>query len=465
MDIARQVSEESGGGKPATGLDGPTLRAVRESMQVPLRRIARQAGMSHGHLSKVERGEHGRPVTPAIMAAYERVTGVRLAEAALTVAERRDRDTGRRGKSWRPGQLTDMRRQAYNAAIGAITIGGHLGEPVSRLIDSTGRPVTPTPPEAGDIAQLEQLVGLLTELDLRYGGGLVSQVSKALLRWAVVMLDTAGMDAPVVTRLYGAVGGLAARAGWAAFDVAAHEAARSLFRLALYAAARAGDPHLRAHVLADVAAQHNQLGYHQDALSVIRLGEGDERVAPGVRMVLHGAKARAYAAVGELAACRGQVELAEHAHAQAIESPDRAEPVPDWVDRLADPAHLYAATGHALAGLAQHTGEPADLQQAGMRLSRAVAGFDPASHARPRGLCLARLATLQLTAGELDQAVHWARHTLAEAGGIRSARLAHAIAAIRTAADQYADHPAIRDLITDIDALNDHSGPSDSQVE
>jgi hypothetical protein len=31
--------------------------------------------MSHGHLSKVERGEHGRPVTPAIIAAYERVTG------------------------------------------------------------------------------------------------------------------------------------------------------------------------------------------------------------------------------------------------------------------------------------------------------------------------------------------------------------------------------------------------------
>jgi hypothetical protein len=53
--------------------------------------------MSHGHLSKVERGEHGRPVTPAITAAYERVTGVKLAEAAASVAERRDRDTGRRG--------------------------------------------------------------------------------------------------------------------------------------------------------------------------------------------------------------------------------------------------------------------------------------------------------------------------------------------------------------------------------
>jgi transcriptional regulator with XRE-family HTH domain len=345
-----------------TNLDGPTLRAVRESIGVPLRRIARQAGMSHGHLSKVERGEHGRPVTPAIVAAYERVTGVRLAEAAAGVAARRDRDTGRRGRSWRPGHLTDMRRQAFNAAVGAITIGGHLGEPVGRLIDSTGRPVTPTPPELVDVAQLEQVTGLLTGLDLRYGGGLVSQLSKALLRWAVVMLDAVGMADPLPARLYAAVGALAARAGWAAFDVAAHEAARSLFRLALYTAARAGDPSLRAHVLADVAAQHNQLGYHQDALELIRLAEGDERVAPGVRMVLHGVKARAYAAAGELAACRRHIALAEQAHERTTVAgaaggagPDRQPPA--WVCRLASPAQLDATTGHALAMLALRTGE------------------------------------------------------------------------------------------------------------
>jgi transcriptional regulator with XRE-family HTH domain len=419
-------------------------------MDVPLRRIARQAGMSHGHLSKVERGEHGRPVTPAIMAAYERVTGVKLAEAAAGVAERRDRDTGRRGKSWRPGQLTDMRRRAYNAAIGAITIGGQLGEPVSRLIDSTGRPVTPTPPEDGDVAQLEHVAAVLTALDLRYGGGLVSQLSKALLRWAAVMLDAANMAGQVETRVNAAVSVLAARAGWSAFDVAAHEAARSLFRLALYTAVRAGDPHLRAHVLADVAAQHNQLGYHQDALEVIRLGEGDERVAPPVRMILHGVKARAYAAVDLLPACRQQVALAEHAHA--------AEPVgevPDWVGWLADPVHLHATTGHAMAALARRTGYPGDLADAVQRLSRAVTGFDPDTHARARALCLARLADLQLAVGDLDQGVHWARQVLAAASGIRSARLTHAISTIRaTATTHHPGQPAIIELVADIGAVN-----------
>jgi transcriptional regulator with XRE-family HTH domain len=428
------------------GLDGPTLRAVRESIGVPLRRIARQAGMSHGHLSKVERGEHGRPVTPAILSAYERVTGVKLSEAAATVAERRDRDTGRRGKSWRPGQLTDMRRRGYNAAIGAITIGGHLGEPVSRLIDSTGRPVTPTPPELVDLAQLEQVTDLLTGLDLRYGGGLVSQLSKALLRWAVVMLDAVGMAEPVPARLNAAVSALASRAAWSAFDVAAHEAARSLFRLALYTAARAQEPSLRAHVLADVAAQHNQLGYHQDALEVVRLGEGDERVAPGVRMVLHGVKARAYAAVGELAACRRHIELAEQAQATA------SGHVPGWIGRLADPAHLYAATGHAMAGLARRTGEPADQLEAQRRLAAAIDGFDPEWHARARALCAARLAVLHLAVGDLELGTQRTRQVLAAAAGIRSARLTYAITEIRTTATGHPDQPALQALVEEIDA-------------
>jgi signal transduction histidine kinase len=84
-------------------------------------------------------------------------------------------------------------------------------------------------------------------------------------------------------RLAAAVGALAARAGWAAFDVAAHEAGRSLFRLALHTAARAGDPDLRAHILVEVAAQHSypgNPGYPEDGLEIIRMVEsGGAKVA------------------------------------------------------------------------------------------------------------------------------------------------------------------------------------------
>jgi hypothetical protein len=413
-------------------------------MGVPLRRIARMAGMSHGHLSKVERGEYGRPVTPAIMAAYERVTGVRLAEAVVAVAERGGKPAARRGKVWRPGELTDMRRRAYNAAIAALTIGGHLGEPFGRLLDSTGRPLTPAPPDAADVAQLGQLAELVTALDLRHGGGLMSQVGKSLLRWAVIMLDAMEMDDRVSRALHAVVGGLALRSAWSAFDTASHEAARTLFRLALYAAGRAGDPDLRAHVLADVAAQHNYLGYHEDCLEIIRFAEGDERVTPAVRMVLHGVKARAYGAIGQDDACRRHIDLAEQAFTSA---PD----VPGWVGRLRDPAHLAAMTGHAIAELVHNgAGDDADAAEAQKRLGQAVETFDPASHAR--ALCTTRLAMLHLRADETEPGVHWARQALDSAANVYSARLFRDLATIRAiAADQEA--PLLRELVTDIDVL------------
>jgi transcriptional regulator with XRE-family HTH domain len=428
-----------------TGYDGPTLRAVRESMGVPLRRIARMAGMSHGHLSKVERGEYGRPVTPAIMAAYERVTGVRLADAVVAVAERGGKPAARRGKIWRPGELTDMRRRAYNAAIAALTIGGHLGEPFGRLLDSTGRPLTPAPPDAADVAQLGQIAELVTALDLRHGGGLMSQVGKSLLRWAVIMLDAMDMDDRVSRQLHAVVGGLALRSAWSAFDTASHEAARTLFRLALYAAGRAGDPDLRAHVLADVAAQHNYLGYHEDCLEIIRFAEGDERVTPPVRMALHGVKARAYGAIGEGEACRRHIDLAEQAFSSAHD-------VSGWVGRLRHPAHLAAMTGHAMAELAHSTGAGADPREAHERLTRAVDTYDAATHNRALALCTTRLAMLHLRADDPEQAVHWARRALESTTNVYSARLFRDLATIRAlAADR--DAPILQELVTDIDAL------------
>jgi transcriptional regulator with XRE-family HTH domain len=430
------------------GLDGPTLRAVRENMGVPLRRIARLAGMSHGHLSKVERGEHGRPVTPAILAAYQRVTGVKLDEAAADVAERRDRDTGRRGgRTWAPGQLTDMRRQSYNAAIGAIAIGGHLGEPVSRLIDSTGRPVTPIPPEDLDVTQLEQAVALLAELDLRHGGGLVYQMSKAILRWAATMLDAPRTPPPVQTRLAATVSALSHRAGWAAYDVAAHEPARSLYRLALHAATSGGDPHLRAHILADVAAQHNQLGYHHDALAVIRLAEGDERVALPVRMLLHAVKARIYAALGEADHTRRQIDHAEAIYANPGQP---SNPEPGWVVTLLHPGHLYATTGHAMATLAGHTGTDTHAQDAQRRLTQAVDVLDPTTHTRTRTLAALRLAMLQLVADDLDQGSRTVGVALQAATEVRSARITQALATLGTIASGHPDQQATHTLASQI---------------
>lgn len=332
-----------------TTYDGPTLRSGRESAGMPLRRVARQAGMSHGHLSKVERGEYGRPVTPAVMAAYEKVTGLKLADAVPTTQPGKRPDGHGNKAVWRPGQMSKPRRRGYNAAIAALTVGGHLGEPLLRLLDSTGRPVTPALPEGTDVAQLAQLTTLATTLDLRYGGRLAAQHAKALLRWAVPILDATGLDEQMNRRLHAAVARLAHRAAWAAFDTDAHDAARSLFRLAAYTATLAGDPDLRAHVVADVAAQHNHLGYHDAALEVIRFVEGDERINPLVQVVLHLVKARTFAALGDREGCYRCIKLAEQHHDDIDLCPG---PDGGWLVSLCHPGLLHAGIGHALAGLA-----------------------------------------------------------------------------------------------------------------
>jgi helix-turn-helix protein len=429
-----------------TAFDGPTLRAIRESMGIPLRRIAKLAGMSHGHLSKVERGEYGRPVTPAIMSAYEKACGVNLAEAVAAAVEQGELPAvGRPPRVWRPGQMTELRRRSYNAVVAALSIGGHLGEPYLRLLDATGRPLTPAPASPAEISQLEQVTALVTALDLRYGGGLVSQLAKAVLRWAVPMLEATDVAEPVSVRMHAAISALAHRAGWAAFDVAAHEAARGLYRLALYTAVRAGDPNLRAHVLADIAAQHSFLGYHQDALELVRFAEGDERVDPAVRVVLNGVKARNYAAVGDAEACRRHVSLAEDVHTTG-----GVATAAGWVATIADPSRMYATTGQAMATLALGAGHEGDLREARKRLTQAIDTLDPDTHARAHALCTARLAQVYMAAGELEPAGHWGRMAAAAGPTIRSVRLDRDLNELRATASRH-DHRTTRELIDAID--------------
>jgi transcriptional regulator with XRE-family HTH domain len=433
-----------------TAYDGPTLRAVRESMGVPLRRIARTAGMSHGHLSKVERGEYGRPVTPAIMAAYERATGVRLADAVAAVTERGELPAGRHnGKMWRPGEMSTMRRRGYNAAVAALTIGGHLGEPFLRLLDSTGRPLCPASPGPVAVEQLEQFIQTATTQDLRYGGAMISQQAKAMLRWAVPMLDAGDMDASVDRRLHAAIGMLAHRTAWAAFDCAAHDSARSLFRLALYAAVRASDADLRAHVLADVAAQQDDVGYPEDALEIVRFAEGDERVAPAVQMVIQGVKARAFAAIGDAAACRRCVADAERHHDRAGCSSNDAH----WVRKLSRPQHLHALIGHALADLVTKTEGQEDVKQAIERLTEAVDVFDPVDHARAHSLCAARLARLLLDTGDLERGDYFAHLALRAVAQLGSTRLTRELAFIRARAASLGEEPAMCRLVDAIDDM------------
>src|SRR5690606_2833064 len=101
------------------------------------------------------------------------------------------------------------------------------------------------------------------------------------------------MGDPVRSRLDAAVAALAARVAWAAFDAGWSEAARATATVALEAAVRSDEVDLRAHILADIAAQYNDQGYTGECLTVVRLADGDERIGAATRCLVHAVRARA----------------------------------------------------------------------------------------------------------------------------------------------------------------------------
>lgn len=69
---------------------------------------------------------------------------------------------------------------------------------------------------------------------------------------------------------------------------------------------------------------------------------------------------------------RRQIDQAEHIHADHGQQTDPT----GWTATLLHPGHLYAATGHAMATLASHTGTETHAQDARRRLAQPVDVFD-----------------------------------------------------------------------------------------
>jgi transcriptional regulator with XRE-family HTH domain len=274
-------------------VDGPTLRTVRENFRVPIRKIAKWAGMSHGHLSKVERGEYGRPVTPAILSAYEKVIGVRITPE---LADQPPSQETRR--AWQSADLGPVQQRRYVSDAIALGASGYLGESIGKLTDSAG--ITVEPPRLGipEGMQLVHVARSLAGLDVQFAGVMAGPIAMVLTRWITKLTVLVPPEAPAVAPVHAALSLSAARAAWWKADIGSHAAARSLFKLAAYAAARSGDPDLRARALAGLSAHHARAGYPEGAIDVLRVAQGDERVSPEVRTLLTGVRQRTLDAIG-----------------------------------------------------------------------------------------------------------------------------------------------------------------------
>jgi hypothetical protein len=392
------------------------LRELRQWADIGLRAVSRRSGgkvrLSDSHLSRVERGL--RPVTPAVVAAYERALGMRIDAHTL-------------GEITMDGEPDDADRRAFQATVATlaagIPTGGLGGEGEQRLLQEATYTRRPRQVTAADVNHLEQAASTLRTLDLRHGGELTCQMAGQLLRWAVNQ-RTATMTAPVRHRWHAALATLAMWGAWSAHDACQRPGARAFAVLALDAAARANEPDLRAHALADIAAQHNHHGHPDDALHTLRMADGDERTSPAVQCILHGVRARAHAALGERDRCFREIKLIEDLVAGV--QPDA---VPGWLGGW-HPAHVPAVIGHAHADLARTTGELDQLDQAHQLLTTAA---EQLASIRPRAaaLCLTHLAHTHYHHGNPDQATtltEYARHLATD---LRSARLSHDLATLQ----------------------------------
>jgi transcriptional regulator with XRE-family HTH domain len=402
-----------------TEVTGPLLRLLREHAGLGLRAVARgtrnRMSLSDSHLSRVERGQ--RPVTPAILSAYERALRTRIdADAIATLL---------------PGGAVDQtQRQAFNTTLASITLGAPAGD-YHRLLAAAETPALP-PRHVGasDVDHVTRAAALVRDLDLHHGGQLSLQVATRLLNWALP-LRTATMTDQVHTGLHAAIGTLATFAAWAAFDTGHHQAAGHFHTLALDAAVTADDPDLRAHILADVAAIHNHHGHPHDALRILRLADGDERTTPALRAILHGVRANTHASLGQGEHTTRHTDQARYA-AGAVTTGT----VPAWLGGW-HPAHTAAVCAHATATLATATGDDTTvddthLADADQQLSRAAAALAATGRTRALALCQARLALLHLHHGDPDRAHHWTEQAHTHAIDLRSARVTQHLAAIHT---------------------------------
>lgn len=392
-------------------ISGRMLRELRERAGLGLRAVARARHLSDSHLSRVERGE--REVTPSVVAAYS--SALRRPVDATLISELL-------------GGSDDAERRAFGVEVRTIAAGGASEHGTALLAEEAAFLAPPARVGPADIAHVEQAATLVRALDLRHGGEQAGQMAYQLLRWAGRMRE-APMSAGEQHRLQAAIGVLAAWAGWAVFDTGRHTAARALFRLALEAAVQADEPDLRAHVLVDIAAQQSQLGHPADALKVVRLADGDERVCPAVQCMVHGVRARAYATLGDRDRCIREIGRAEDA--AALVEP---RTVPAWLGGW-EPAHVEAVCGHAYAQLAHTRGGFTDLAEAHKRLEAAANDLAAAGRWRAAALCLVRLAGAHQRGGNPDEAAAWTGQAQRAAAGLGSARVGRALAAVCAASN------------------------------
>ncbi|MEH1102438.1 transcriptional regulator, partial [Micromonospora sp. CPCC 205561] len=279
---------------------------------------------------------------------------------------------------------------------------------------------SPGPP-AGPVPLAE-----LRRLDDLVGGADLAELGAYRLGRAVRALSGGGPAAR--RRVLPELAEAAQLAGWLAADAGDAAGALDAYRLALRAAATAGDPALAGHVLGSASHLLAGAGDAAGALVLARTAYAGARLSasPGLRALLLHRVALAAALGGRAGAAREALDAARRV--TGAPEPGREPPWLYWLDG----PELAAMTGRTLVALGRPRAAEAPLHAVRRRSPRTSAIY---------GAWLAR-GYLQL--GEVERAGAVAGEALLDAVRAGSPRALGQLAEVRRRLSGYGDEPAVR---------------------
>ncbi|MEV2279203.1 hypothetical protein AB0I72_26860 [Nocardiopsis sp. NPDC049922] len=304
--------------------------------------------------------------------------------------------------------LDEVNRRQLLRAAGT----GLAAAPLASLTDMIGPPEPPDQVTPADIDHLHHAATTFATWDHSYGGTVVRAAVTSHLHWATALLD-APLPLTLRSDAFSAVAHLATVTGFMAFDDYHHHDARRMWALATDTAEEADDWHLRAKIYSHRARQAIWCAHPDQGLTYAEMGlVRSERLSAPEQAMLHTARARAWAKLGDVDQTLAAIDAAD----TAFITPTAITP-PTWMAYY-DHAQHHGDTGHALWDLAAAHLYPA--HEAAGRLQTAVDGHGE-SYRRSRAISRIKLASLHLRIDpELGEAT--TVQALEEARRVRSRR-------------------------------------------
>ena len=324
----------------------------------------------------------------------------------------------------REGSETVRRREFFRASAGAGLV---LGLPELAQLKA-GRQIGRDVPD-----QLRQRTARLRRLDDVLGGGDTYRVYLGEYQATKTMLREGSYTEETGRALLSVLSEQAQQAGWAAFDAGRHVDATGLYEDSHQAATEAGDTALAGNALAFLAYQRlsrdRTVGID---IAVQSCGTAGPDAPPGVRALLYGRLAWAYATAGDADETERALGAAESALGE-----DDGTPQPDWA--AWDGNGLQIMAGRCWTELRRPLRAVPVLEDF---LSR----YDD-THARDKSLYLSWLADSYLTAGEIEEAASATGRALELSAGVASVRPHQRLAPIFQQLRSHRELPAVAEVL------------------